>query len=240
MKVSVAMAVYEGETYLQQQIDSILSQLCEQDELIVSLNPSRDASEEILASYANDARVKVYKCFEKGILANFENAIRHCQNEIIFLADQDDVWLAGKVQRVLSFFTKDVVLVEHDCVYTNEQLETTSATLFQTRSPHPSYIKNLLKNAYQGSCMAFRKELTEIILPIPRNICMHDQWIGLLASTCGKVYFLKEAYMLYRRHASANTDDRRLPLAQKIHNILTMQSEIHKRQKLWQRKRKKD
>ncbi|MBQ2012743.1 MAG: glycosyltransferase, partial [Bacteroidaceae bacterium] len=75
------------------------------DELVVSLDPSKDASEEIIKSYMNsDSRVKLYYGKGKGAISNFENAIRHCRNSIIFLADQDDVWQPDKVRRVLAEF----------------------------------------------------------------------------------------------------------------------------------------
>lgn len=215
--VSVALAAYNGMQYIQKQISTVLAQLQESDELIVSVNPSHDGTEEYLRALAEkDHRVKVFYCEEKGVIANFENAILHCSNEIVYLCDQDDVWKKAKVAKVNACFTEDVVLVEHDCLYTDENLQETGQTLFKKRHPHTGFFYNYVHNSYQGSCMAFRKELIKYIVPIPRNIAMHDQWIGLIAEKMGRVVYLKEPLMLYRRHMETSSADDHIPIIQKI------------------------
>ena len=103
--VSVAMAVYNGETYLKEQMDSILSQLGVKDEVILSLDPSTDRTLDIIKDYClRDSRVHMCWGPGRGVIKNFENAIKHCRNEIIFLADQDDVWKSEKVEKVLMAF----------------------------------------------------------------------------------------------------------------------------------------
>ena len=103
--VSVAMAAYNGAPFIGNQIESILSQLKEGDELIISLDPSSDNTEEIIRAFAKrDRRIKWLRGEGKGLVNNFGNAIRHCSNDIIFLSDQDDLWKKGKVDIVLSYF----------------------------------------------------------------------------------------------------------------------------------------
>ena len=93
-KISVAMAVYNGSKYIRQQIDSILPQLREGDELIISYDESQDDTLEIIRTYERkDARVKVFTDPGSGVTDNFNNAISHCTGDYIFLSDQDDVWL---------------------------------------------------------------------------------------------------------------------------------------------------
>ena len=215
--VSAALGAYNGMKYIQEQILSILPPLKDRDELVVSVNPSKDGTEEYLKALAEkDQRVKVFFCAEKGIIANFENAIRHCKYEIIYLCDQDDVWRSDKVERVNACFTDGVVLVEHDCLYTDESLHETGQTLFHKLHPCKGFLRNYVQNTYQGSCMAFKRELVRDIVPIPRDIAMHDQWIGLIAEKKGKVVFLDEPLMLYRRHTGTGSADDHILFMKKI------------------------
>ena len=90
---SVAMAFYNGAKYIDEQIRSILDNMAEDDELIISVDDASDGSETILKNWVqNDQRIRIIKGPGKGVVKNFENAIRHCKGEIIFLSDQDDVW----------------------------------------------------------------------------------------------------------------------------------------------------
>ena len=104
MRVSVAMAVYQGGAYLCEQMESILPQLGADDELVVSLDCADTESEATLAPYLADSHVKCVRAAERGVLANFENALRHCEGEYLFLCDQDDVWAPNKVREVLACF----------------------------------------------------------------------------------------------------------------------------------------
>ncbi len=197
--VSVAMAVYNGEKYLKQQLDSILPQLTDYDEIVVSLDPSKDNSKCILDSY-QDKRIQVFDGPGKGVIANFENAIQRTKNDIIFLCDQDDVWNSKKVNKVLSVFNQNVNVVMHDAKIVDENLEVIEDSYFTFRKSKLGILHNILKNSYIGCCMAFRKELKPFILPFPNNLPMHDQWIGLVGEIKGKNVLLKDKLMLYRRH----------------------------------------
>ena len=88
--ISVCMATYNGEKYLREQVGSILTQLGENDELVVSDDGSTDSTIDILKSY-NDPRIKIFiNTGRHGVNSNFENALRHADGDYIFLSDQDD------------------------------------------------------------------------------------------------------------------------------------------------------
>lgn len=229
--VSVAIAVYNGEKYIQDQIDSILVQLESSDELVISYNESNDNTNKILQDNAKrDCRIKVYTCQEKGIIANFENAIRLCSGDIIFLADQDDVWMKNKISVVKNIFLdQDVVAIMHNCDYYNENLSSVSAEAYD-RGVKNGTIRNILRNSYQGSCMAFKKELLKAILPIPRNIAMHDQWIGIIANIVGKEIIINDKLIKYRRHENVmSPDETRVPIDKKIKYIINISVMLYKR-----------
>lgn len=205
MKISVAMAAYNGEGYIIQQLTTILNQLGESDEVIVSIDPCKDNTLNVVRALSElDDRVKPLEGEGKGLIKNFENAIRHCTGDIIFLADQDDYWQEEKVQTVMECFTaREADLVLHNCTVADAGLHPIAGgeSFFAMHGSKPGFAKNLIKNSYMGCCMAFRKELVREFLPFPEKIPMHDQWIGLIAERCGAVIeFVDKPLLLYRRH----------------------------------------
>lgn len=228
--VSVAMAVYNGETYLKEQLDSILIQLKSTDELVISYNESSDQTWNIITEYAEKYPViHIFTCKEKGVFSNFENAILHCTEDIVFLSDQDDVWNPDKVSTVVKKMEEEhSILSLHNCEYTDRNLKSQNMDLFRDRKVRKGYLHNLLINGYQGSCMAFRQELIPFITPIPREIAMHDQWIGLLAEKAGKISFIDESLMKYRRHEDSSSSDY-VGIRRKIRWMILMNHRIRER-----------
>lgn len=204
IRVSVAMATYNGEKYIKEQIDSILNNLEKNDELIISDDGSKDNTISIIQEMQkNDSRIKLLEGPKNGVKQNFANAIKNCSGEYIFLADQDDIWNDKKVEKVLKVFKdKNVTLVIHNCEIVNENLEKTDKTFFEFRNSGKGIIKNIWKNTYIGCCIAFKGEMKDQILPIPNDIEMHDQWIGIINEKYGKSYFLDECLIKYRRHSN--------------------------------------
>jgi len=209
-RVSVAMAVYNGEKYLNAQLDSILQQLGEKDEVVISDDGSTDHTAAMLRSYAAaDGRIRLAAGPGLGIKQNIANAIGESKGAYIFLADQDDVWKPDKVKRVLEVFCeKKCHVVVHDCIVTGADLQhVIYPSFFEYRGYGAGMWSNIWKNKYIGCCMAFRRELVPYILPIPDDIQMHDQWIGVINDKHrGGCVFLKEPLLYYRRHGGTVSD----------------------------------
>lgn len=209
-KRSVAMTTMNGERYLGEQLGSILIQLDEADELVISDDGSTDGTLAILRDLSDrDPRVRLIEGPQKGIIANYEHVIRACRGDVIFLSDQDDVWHEDKVKKVTDAFEKTgASLVMHDAVVMNEDLtEVLYPSFFAFRGCKSGFFASLLKNRYIGSCMAFRASLRDDFLPIPRTIQMHDQWIGMQCDRYHRgTFLLHEPLLSYRRHEDANSD----------------------------------
>lgn len=210
VRVSVAMAVYNGENYLHQQLESILGQLGPHDELIVSDDGSYDRTLAIISSYAaNDPRIRLIYGPGKGIKQNIAHAIANALGKFIFLADQDDIWKPDKVRRILQVFHEQKChVVVHDCIVTKEDgRQVLYPSFFAYRGYGAGMWRNIWKNKYIGCCMAFHRSLIPYILPIPDDIQMHDQWIGVMNDKHkGGTVFLKEPLLYYRRHAGTVSD----------------------------------
>ena len=114
-KISVALAAYKGENFIGEQLSSILTQLADTDEVVVSDDFPQGKTKEIVLSMAeSDKRIRYIEGPAKGLIMNFENAIKNCTGDYIFLADQDDVWLPDKVESVVEEFEKGADLVLHN------------------------------------------------------------------------------------------------------------------------------
>jgi glycosyltransferase involved in cell wall biosynthesis len=201
MKMSVCMATYNGEKYIKEQLESILSQLGENDEVIVSDDSSNDKTIEILFSY-NDARIKVFENQKfKSPIFNFENALKHASGDIIFLADQDDIWEENKIELIKKYMIMyDLVLSDADVI--DEKGNILNESFYALNGSKNGLIKNIVKNSYLGCTMAFNRKVLNKSLPFPKEIPMHDWWIGLIAEMYGKTYFIEDKLISYRRHGN--------------------------------------
>lgn len=202
-KVSVAMATYNGQKYIKEQIDSILNNLRKNDELVISDDGSTDNTIAIIKAY-KDHRIKLINGPRSGFKNNFCNCIQNCNGEIIFLADQDDIWDAHKVDTILNEFCRnpDCTCIVHDAEVVAADGRTVMQTSFLNKRvlPCPGIFSNILQSKYYGCMMAFKKRLLEKALPIPESIVSHDYWIGLISDKYGKTRFIKDKLIKYRRH----------------------------------------
>lgn len=210
MRRSVAMATYNGGAYIRRQLESVLPQLDPDDEVIVSDDGSTDDTRAIVeAIAAEDPRIRLTDGPKQGLIRNFEHALSLCRGEIIFLCDQDDVWLPGKVTACTAALKPDGVwLVLHDAHIVDGEQNRLHDSFFEWRDVREGTVRNLIKNSFIGCCMAFRRELLDVALPFPDGLPMHDQWLGMLAQLHGHVVFLKEPLLDYRRHGGNASADK--------------------------------
>jgi len=196
---SVCMATFNGEKYIHNQLKSILDQLQAFDEVIISDDGSTDDTIGIIKSFS-DVRIKIFfNENKKGPVGNFENAILQASGDYIFLADQDDVWFDGKIDKHL-LLHKSYDLVVSDAVVVNEDQEILFDSFFKARGSKAGLFKNLVRNSFLGCCMSFNREIANYSLPFPSGIHMHDWWIGLVAELKGRVIFCDDKLMSYVRH----------------------------------------
>ncbi|NMM99395.1 glycosyltransferase family 2 protein [Bifidobacterium olomucense] len=203
-RISVIMPTYNGEKYIKEQINSILSNITSDDEIIISDDGSTDKTVDIIHEYEkNNANIKYIEGPHQGVVKNINNALKYATGNIIFLSDQDDVWLKNKVATIVNIFenNKDITCVLHDLQIVDANLSIIEISYFNFHKSRLGFLNNLIRNSFVGAAMAFRASMLEYILPI-ENVPMHDQWIGLINEVYGKTFICNEILGLYRRHGA--------------------------------------
>lgn len=204
------MATYNGERFIGEQLSSILRQIAPGDEVIVSDDSSTDRTVAIISEF-NDSRIRVLEknTFHNPIF-NFENALRHATGEIIVLSDQDDIWFPNKIELIRSQFSarkQPVWLIVTDAEVISENGAVLFDSLFKKfRRVGPGVMANIIDNSYIGCCMAFSRELLTFALPFPKQIPMHDMWLGLVAELFGATSYVPVVTASYRKHENSATN----------------------------------
>lgn len=203
LSVSVVMATYNGKPYLTQQLESVLSQLLSGDELIIVDDGSRDGTPELVEGLNSPFVQVIRNPRNLGLLATFERGVLVSSKDIIFLCDQDDVWLPGKRAATVAAFERDpgLLVVMSDAELIDARGLVTAPSFMQLRGGfHGGFWSTVVRNRYLGCAMALRRELLAVALPIPPTVPMHDMWFGALASAVGRVHYIPKPLIQYRRH----------------------------------------
>lgn len=211
---SVALITYNGEAFIEEQLKSIIEQTHPPDEIIVSDDASTD---ETLARVTQIARssplpIIILKNRDRlGVTKNIERAVRRCTSDIVFLSDQDDMWLTHKIASYLGYFAKmpHVNAICSDAQLVDVHLRPLGYTLWQTKHysqkididyNKPVLFRNLLRsNLVCGATLAFRASRVPMIFPIGDG-WMHDAWIGALCAGSGSLLMIHTPTILYRQH----------------------------------------
>lgn len=219
--LSIAMCTYNGEKYLQEQLESIAWQTRLPDELVVCDDGSIDNTVEILNAFATIAPFPVHifvNDINLGSTKNFEKAISLCKGDIIALSDQDDVWYADKLMCIERVFldSAEVGLVFTDADVVDDKLNAIGYSLWQAINFNKRKQKKVLDgkalellikgNFVTGATMAFRSKYKDIILPIPDDLLLrvwvHDGWISFLIAAVGSITLIPKSLIKYRQHSN--------------------------------------
>ncbi len=238
--VSICMAVYNGNKYIEGQLISILNQLHEEDEIIIVNDFSRDNTIEIIEGF-QDPRIKIFHNEKnKGHVKSFEKAISLSTNELIFLSDQDDIWMPGKINFFKKYFEEQKVqLISSSFICFDNDYNINSDDKYKLyNSDSTKYYENIFRIfkgniPYFGCAMGFRREFLEVILPFPDYVEAHDLWIGMAANIVKSNLHIEENSILHRIH-DANATPLQRPFFKKIKSrIIFIKSylELRKRNK---------
>lgn len=211
--ISVAIAAYNGEEFISAQLDSILNQTVEVTEIVICDDNSTDKTWDIVQSY-REKYPELFKIFRNdknsGCSGNFEKALFCCSGDIIFLADQDDVWQKNKVEKMLQPFTDPGILgVYSDSLIVDRNLESLNCTHLQLRGYSPArlgampqveiFARRVPPAAHD---MAIRRKTLKYLLPFPRLKNVHDSFIGVAIAAQYGWAVIPETLTLFRQHGN--------------------------------------
>jgi glycosyltransferase involved in cell wall biosynthesis len=201
MNISVALTTYNGQKYIMEQLQSICNQSIKPDEIIIYDDCSNDNTIEIITNFIlnNNINIKLYINQNNiGFTQNFAKAIASCNGDLIFIADQDDVWFNNKIEKILTISEQNIdkLVFIHDAYITNSNLSNNKVSLYdQVIRGYDSENSHIT-----GAVTIIRKEFKDIFLPIPEKIVGHDIWIHTLALYLNQRKLIKEKLQLIRRH----------------------------------------
>jgi glycosyltransferase involved in cell wall biosynthesis len=203
MKISIAMATYNGAQYIQEQLQSFVDQTRQPDELIITDDCSTDQTEAIVREFAKTAPFAVeFHRNEKnlGYCGNFNAALMKTTGDLVFLSDQDDVWFPEKIEHMIGVAERNpqALVVMNDAALTDGELNEVGLTkIGQIRSAGFK-----MDGFVMGCCCAVRRELLDFCMPIPVGIKAHDNWLVQFAGGLNAKVVDPAVLQYYRRHES--------------------------------------
>ncbi len=214
--IDILLATYNGERYLAEQIDSVLAQRFDDWRLIARDDGSSDGTVAILQDYSarHPDRIVLLDDGDRGLGAsgNFSRLMEYAAADYVMFCDQDDVWLPGKIDRLLEAMHaleaengSDIPLIVHsDLTVVGRNLEELHHSFWKFQTIDPAFGRSfnrlLIQNVVTGCASLCNRKLIETSLPVPPEAMMHDWWLALVAASFGHVASVPEATVLYRQH----------------------------------------
>lgn len=216
--ISVALATYNGERFVAEQVRSILSQSRRPDELVVADDGSTDATLDVIrATHAASGQGTQLRVLEQGrrlgVTKNFERAVAACTGELIALSDQDDVWHVDRlVAAQASFEARPDLLLQHSDARLVDAdggplgiglLEALWVSGAERNAIHrgDAFSAYLRRNLVTGATVTFRASLLRSAMPFPSS-WVHDEWLAAIAAAVGEVELVEEPLIDYRQHGA--------------------------------------
>lgn len=213
--IDILMAVYNGEKYISEQIESLLRQSCVDWRLLVSDDCSEDETVKIIKRYMEmyPNKITLYenKTNTGSAGKNFLGLLEKSSGEYVMFCDQDDVWKNDKIAATIDKmwameqeYGDDMpILVHTDLEVVNENLSLVNKSMFEMQKldyNRTSLNELVVQNIVTGCTVMINRALINRLEIMPEKIAVHDWWLGVMASIYGKIGFVEKATILYRQH----------------------------------------
>lgn len=244
MKTSVACCLYNGARYLQQQLDSLVAQSVRPDEIVIVDDGSVDDSPRIAEDFARAAPdgidvIVVRNPVNLGVVANFEKALSLTTGALVFLCDQDDVWVPSKIETMTRVFDMrdDLLLLFSDARLIDEAGRALPHTLFEALEvtarerrllrEHRPFAALIGRNVVTGATAVVRRAVIDAARPFPPE-WVHDEWLAIVAAALGSVDYLPMPLIDYRQHDANQIGVHRLTLTEKWTKLFKHRAERYR------------
>ncbi|MEG0838869.1 MAG: glycosyltransferase family 2 protein [Hydrogenoanaerobacterium sp.] len=213
--IAILMATYNGENYIEEQLNSLLAQTVQDFIVYIQDDCSTDDTYSILKVYSrkypNKFMVSRNELNTGGAKNNFMQMMVKHHNDYVMLCDQDDVWLPNKIELALEkmmslekkYGVSEPILVHTDLTVVDSSLNITAKSFNGLMQIDPSrytlrYL--LVQNIVTGCTTMYNQALCNFLYATPQFLIIHDWWLALIAGAFGKIGFINEQTILYRQH----------------------------------------
>ncbi|MCY0880868.1 MAG: glycosyltransferase family 2 protein [Firmicutes bacterium] len=212
--ITVVMSTYNGAPWLEEQLASLLTQTLPPTQILVRDDGSTDTTPDIVRMWADRyPQIHIVPApAHAGIAGSFSLGVLAAETPYVMLADQDDVWLADKIEKswhVMADYEKRSggdrpILVHSDLTVVDAHLQVMQPSFmaFQRILPKQTLPQYFLANNVTGCTVLMNRALIRRAFPIPPEIRYHDWWIALVAAAWGEIVLLPDAPILYRQHGT--------------------------------------
>lgn len=205
-KVIVLLSTYQGEKYLEEQLDSILNQTYTNIEILVRDDGSTDGTKEILRKYKQKGKLEVIDGANQGFWKSFFELLKKApEADYYAFCDQDDIWEKEKIEKAVNMLQKhkdkDIPIL----YYSNYDLYDEQTKLIQhTKSRSKTNFENALVECVNLGMTSVINQVARkmLINNLPSNTLGHDWWIYLICISFGKVYYDDSVTAKHRIHSS--------------------------------------
>lgn len=243
LRTTAVLCTFNGARFVEAQVESLFAQTRALDEIVAVDDASSDATCALLARLAVRSPVPMRVLRNdrnRGATANFERALSLAQGDVIFLGDQDDVWMPAKVATCLAAFADPAVMVVHtDARVVDADLAPIAESLFATIALSDeerqlevngrAFELLLRRNIVTGATMAVRRAVRDRALPLPPE-WVHDEWLALTGALMGRLVRIEQPLIAYRQHESNLIGAERRNLADKLRSLAGEDGTYQRRQ----------
>ena len=231
-KIDILLATYNGEKYIEQQIESIIEQSYQNFKLIIRDDNSSDDTVKIIyklqKKYSDKIQIYQSPNQRRGLIANFSELLSISNERYLMLSDQDDIWIPHKVEmlihEILSVERENSIstptLIHTDLIVVDEDLKKISNSYWRWAGLNPNigsvFSRLLVQNVVTGCTTIFNRPLADLCYPISEKALMHDWWIALVVSAFGIIRFIPNKTVMYRQHRANVVGARKWSIANVI------------------------
>lgn len=200
--ISVAMCTYNGARFLEQQLNSIVSQTYSHLEIVIADDCSTDDTIAIIRHFQQrDPRIRLLQGERNlGFIGNFARVLQECSGGLIALADQDDIWFPEKIATLWRQIDDNLL------IYSRVKMIDAAGQALAEDFPNVNRLEGacalglLVGNCVTGHACLIRRELLDATLPFPQSIKAHDQWLAIIAASSGRMKASDDVLSYYRKH----------------------------------------
>jgi glycosyltransferase involved in cell wall biosynthesis len=216
MEIAILLSTYNGEKYISDQLQSIISQSYTDWKLYIRDDGSFDNTNNIINNYKGLHPDKIFIINDNlgklNSAKSFMTLLKNVESDFYMFCDQDDIWVYNKIELSLAkilnlqkLYGNVPALVFTDLIVVDENLKVLNSSLWNYSKIDPEHIRNFYKLATNSSVTGCTIIINDLLkkssLPIPSRLLMHDWWLGLLACRVGVIDYITSGTVLYRQHS---------------------------------------